>query len=162
MKKIKVKWFNVVILSVIAASIIIIILLCFKTYKWKLDSNTLKEEINKINETVKPIEIEDTTKTEIIKPIEELKKDNPYFDYINMNMINVDFNELAKINQDVKGWIKVNGTNVNYPFVQSSDILLINLIIRLDGFSKIIAITKKINILFYMPTEEVIKQCLVL
>jgi len=121
MKKIKVKWFNVVILSVIAASIIIIILLCFKTYKWKLDSNTLKEEINKINETVKPIEIEDTTKTEIIKPIEELKKDNPYFDYINMNMINVDFNELAKINQDVKGWIKVNGTNVNYPFVQSSD-----------------------------------------
>lgn len=36
-------------------------------------------------------------------------------------MIDVDFNELKKINKDVKGQIKVNGTNVNYPFVQYSD-----------------------------------------
>jgi sortase B len=38
-----------------------------------------------------------------------------------MNLINVDFNELKKINKDIKGWIQVNGTNINYPFVQSSD-----------------------------------------
>ena len=38
-----------------------------------------------------------------------------------MNMIDINFNELKKINNDVKGWIKVNGTNINYPFVQSSN-----------------------------------------
>ena len=38
-----------------------------------------------------------------------------------MNLINVDFNELKKINSNTKGWIQVNGTNINYPFVQAKD-----------------------------------------
>ena len=38
-----------------------------------------------------------------------------------MNMIDVNFDNLKKINNDIKGWIKVNGTNVNYPFVQTND-----------------------------------------
>ena len=38
-----------------------------------------------------------------------------------MNMLNVDFYELKKINNNVKGWIQVNGTNINYPFVQAND-----------------------------------------
>lgn len=38
-----------------------------------------------------------------------------------MNIIDVDFNELKEINKDVKGWIQVNGTNINYPFPQADD-----------------------------------------
>ena len=38
-----------------------------------------------------------------------------------MNMLNVDFSELKKINNNVKGWVQVNGTNINYPFVQAND-----------------------------------------
>lgn len=38
-----------------------------------------------------------------------------------MNLINVDFAELKKINPEVKGWIQVKGTNINYPFVQTND-----------------------------------------
>ena len=38
-----------------------------------------------------------------------------------MNLIDVDFTELKKVNSDVKGWIQVNGTNINYPFVQTKD-----------------------------------------
>ena len=38
-----------------------------------------------------------------------------------MNLLDVDFTELEKINKDVKGWIQVNGTNINYPFVQTSN-----------------------------------------
>ena len=38
-----------------------------------------------------------------------------------MNMINVDFYDLKKTNPDVVGWLKVNGTNINYPFVQTKD-----------------------------------------
>jgi len=47
--------------------------------------------------------------------------DDDYFKYLNVSMLDVDFNELKKQNKDTKGWIKVNGTNVNYPFVQSGD-----------------------------------------
>ena len=38
-----------------------------------------------------------------------------------MNLIDVDFKELKKKNKDTVGWIKVNGTNINYPFVQTKD-----------------------------------------
>ena len=38
-----------------------------------------------------------------------------------MNLIDADFNELKQINKEVKGWIQVNGTNINYPYVQASD-----------------------------------------
>lgn len=38
-----------------------------------------------------------------------------------MNLINVNFDELLKINNETKGWIQVNGTNINYPFVQTNN-----------------------------------------
>lgn len=38
-----------------------------------------------------------------------------------MNLIDVDFNSLKSLNSDTVGWLKVNGTNINYPFVQSDD-----------------------------------------
>ena len=38
-----------------------------------------------------------------------------------MNLIDVDFSELKKVNKQVKGWIQVNGTNINYPFVQAAN-----------------------------------------
>ena len=38
-----------------------------------------------------------------------------------MNLINVDFNKLKNINDQTKGWIQVNGTNINYPFVQADN-----------------------------------------
>lgn len=47
--------------------------------------------------------------------------DDDYFKYLNVSMLDVDFNELKNQNKDTKGWIKVNGTNVNYPFVQTTD-----------------------------------------
>ena len=46
---------------------------------------------------------------------------NDYWDYMNVPFMNVDFNELLKKNPDTVGWIKVEGTKVNYPVVQSTD-----------------------------------------
>ena len=38
-----------------------------------------------------------------------------------MNLIDVDFQNLKSINSDTIGWIQLNGTNINYPFVQTKD-----------------------------------------
>lgn len=38
-----------------------------------------------------------------------------------MNMINVDFNKLLEKNKDTVAWLKVEGTNINYPIVQTDN-----------------------------------------
>ena len=120
-KKRKLKWKNVIIILIVTALIITLIISIFNIVKWKMDSNKTNEEITNIQEDIDVDEVEDTENTEIIEPVEEPPKENPYWDYINMNMINVDFNVLKRTNPDVVGWVKVNGTNINYPFVQAND-----------------------------------------
>ena len=120
-KKRKLKWKNVIIILIVTALIITLIISIFNIVKWKMDSNKTNEEITNIQEDIDVDEVEDTENTEIIEPVEEPPKENPYWDYINMNMINVNFSDLKKTNPDVVGWLKVNGTNINYPFVQAND-----------------------------------------
>ena len=79
-----------------------------------IDTNKTNNEIKKIEDAVEIEEIEDSDNTEIIKQEETIPKENPYWDYIKMNLINVNFDELLKINNETKGWIQVNGTNINY------------------------------------------------
>ena len=112
---------NLLFILVIITLIIILTISIFNIVKWKVDSNKTNEEINSIQKNINVEEVEDTDNTEIVEPVEEIPKENPYWDYINMNMINVDFNKLKITNIDVIGWLKVNGTNINYPFVQAKD-----------------------------------------
>lgn len=58
-------------------------------------------------------------KTENVNPPEN--KSDDYWDYIKMDMLSVNFDELLKKNSDTVGWIKVNGTNINYPVVQANN-----------------------------------------
>lgn len=119
--KIKIKWKNIILILIIITSTITLLISIFNIIKWKIDSNKTNYEITNIQENINVEEIQDTENTEIIEPVIEVPKENPYWDYINMNMINVDFSDLKRTNPDVVGWLKVNGTNINYPFVQSSD-----------------------------------------
>lgn len=120
-RKIKIKWKNIILILIIITSTITLLISIFNIIKWKIDSNKTNYEITNIQENINVEEIQDTESTEIIEPVIEVPKENPYWDYINMNMINVDFSDLKRTNPDVVGWLKVNGTNINYPFVQSSD-----------------------------------------
>ena len=120
-RKIKIKLKNIVLILIIITSTITLLISIFNIIKWKIDSNKTNNEITNIQENINVEEIQDTENTEIIEPVIEVPKENPYWDYINMNMINVDFSDLKRTNPDVVGWLKVNGTNINYPFVQSSD-----------------------------------------
>lgn len=120
-RKIKIKWKNIILILIIITSTITLLISIFNIIKWKIDSNKTNYEITNIQENINVEEIQDTENTKIIEPVIEVTKENPYWDYINMNMINVDFSDLKRTNPDVVGWLKVNGTNINYPFVQSSD-----------------------------------------
>lgn len=89
--------------------------------KWKLDGDKVKEIVEDIEEKAEIVEVEDTENTETVKQEEEPPADNPYWAYIKMKLIDVDFTELKQVNTDTVGWISVNGTNINYPYVQTDN-----------------------------------------
>ena len=92
----------------------------YNIIRWSVDAKNTEKQIEEIHEIVEIKEITDSTETEIVNPPkEEVKKENPYWDYIKMNLINVDFTNLKEKNSDTVGWIQVSGTNINYPFVQT-------------------------------------------
>ena len=121
MKRKKKKWKRYILISIILICLIVFVFSSFKILEWYFDSKKTKEQIQNIQEIIKVEEIIENEEVEIIKQEEEIPPFNPYWDYIKMSLINVDFNELKKINNNTKGWIFVNGTNVNYPVVQAND-----------------------------------------
>lgn len=87
---------------------------------WNNDNKNTKNVEESILKDIKVSEtISNDDESENINP--PIDKDNDYWNYIKMNMIDVDFNELKRKNSDTVGWISVNGTNINYPVVQSND-----------------------------------------
>lgn len=120
-KRLKPKWYNIIPSSAILICLISLFITVNDIVKWKLDANDTEQQVEEIQEITEIVEVKETEKVEIIEQIEEIPKSNPYWDYIKMNLINVNFNELKKINPNTKGWVQVNGTNINYPFVQAKD-----------------------------------------
>ena len=118
-KKNKLKVMIPILLMIVFGVILIIAII--KIIGWNKDNDNTSKQIEIVQNEAKIEEVEDDDNTKIIEQPVKVPKTNPYWDYIKMNMINVDFTELKKINNDVKGWIQVNGTNINYPFVQASD-----------------------------------------
>lgn len=80
-------------------------------------SNKTKKEIKKITEDITTTDVNDNV--EIIESNDDKK--NPYWDFIELNMKDIDISKLKEQNKDTIGWIEVKGTNVNYPFVQTSN-----------------------------------------
>ncbi len=88
---------------------------------WKLDGDKVKEIVNNIEEKVEVIEKIDSDNTETVIQETVPDKENPYWEYIKMKLIDVDFSDLKEVNTDTVGWIQVNGTNINYPYVQTDN-----------------------------------------
>ena len=120
-EKRKKKIINIIITIIAIASLITMCISIYNIYKWKVDNDKTKKQLDDIQEKVEVVEKQDDENVEVIEQVEEIPKSNPYWDYIYMPLIDVDFNELKALNSDTVGWIKVEGTIVNYPFVQSKD-----------------------------------------
>lgn len=118
-KKLKLKKKNLVILVISIVCIITLIISSLNIISWFKDNKNINNQIENITNTTKIIEIDDNENTELIE--NNVDKSDPYWDYIKINLISVDFNDLKNTNNDTIGWIQVNGTNINYPFVQTNN-----------------------------------------
>lgn len=110
---------NRILLFVAFICILLFIYSGIQILNWFKDSKAIKDEMADIHEVITITETteENEKEVEVVESKEE--KSSPYWDYIKMKLIDVDFKELKKVNSDVKGWIQVSGTNINYPFVQT-------------------------------------------
>lgn len=113
-KKLNVK--NLCLLIFFLVMLIVFLFSLIKVIMWIIDNNNTNDIIKKVANTY---EInEKNYDNEVI--INENEKDI-YFDYMNLKFIDVDINKLKTFNPDTIGFIKVMGTNINYPFVQTID-----------------------------------------
>ncbi len=119
-KKLKIKWKNIILIILIITSFILLIYSLINIINWFNDNNKSKEIINDLNEKI-IVTQDNEINTITFQNEEEIKEDDPYWDFIKMSLINVNLNELKNINDETVGWLKVNGTNINYPFVQAND-----------------------------------------
>lgn len=93
---------KIILVSIIIMIVILNIYTLFILKERKKDENNNKEILNTINNN---IDIKTTT------PSPESK----------INILDVDLTNLIKINTDTKGYLKVDGTNISYPFVQTTN-----------------------------------------
>lgn len=100
--------------------IVLLIISVLKLLVWTKDNKETSKIIENIQNDIIIEETKDDDNTEIVNG-EEVNKDSDYWNYIKYPLIDVDIKELKKKNSDTIGWINVNNTNVNYPYVQTSD-----------------------------------------
>ena len=120
-RKIMIKWGNLTILLIILICTAIFIISIINILKWTIDNKKTDKQTEIITNIKVIEEVTDDENTEIIEQPITIDKNAPYWNFIKMNLIDADFNELKQINKEVRGWIQVNGTNINYPYVQASD-----------------------------------------
>lgn len=115
----RIKWNVIFIFIMLIIFSICIIISLFNIAKWIIESKKTNNQIDDLQTITEVHTIEDSENTEIIE--NNVPKDDQYWNYIKMNLIDVNFNELKQKNSDTVGWIQVKGTNINYPFVQTTD-----------------------------------------
>lgn len=86
--------------------------------KWNDDNKKIEKQVEEIKKEVE-VEMSDADTSENVNPPDE--KNSDYWNYMKMPLLSVDFKTLKEKNNDTVAFIKVNGTNVNYPVVQADD-----------------------------------------
>lgn len=114
----------------IVCSIILFTISLFYFYKWTKEAENLESEISSLQANAIMEESTDSSNENV--GILDENPDNTnasansnyvsdYYKYTNEDPLAVNYDYLKNINSDIKGWIKVNNTSINYPFLQSTD-----------------------------------------
>lgn len=116
-KKKNTTWIFVILCSIFIS---IIVFCLIKIFIWGKDNKDTSRVINDITNAVNVTLRDDDDNTELVNDTNE-EETSDYWYYIKFPLIDVDITELKEKNSDTVGWINVNNTNINYPFVQTKD-----------------------------------------
>lgn len=116
-KKKNTTWIFVILFSIFIS---IIVFCLIKIFIWGKDNKDTSKVINDITNAVNVTLRDDDDNTELVNDTNE-EETTDYWYYIKFPLIDVDITELKEKNSDTVGWINVNNTNINYPFVQTKD-----------------------------------------
>ena len=115
----KKKWKKWVLIFLALVFIVVLVYSLLKILFWFKDNMDMSSVIKEISENIEVEEVIDDENTELVN--EEENELSDYWYYITFPLINVDIGNLKVKNKDTVGWINVNNTNINYPFVQAND-----------------------------------------
>lgn len=99
-------------------SIVIIVISITYLLSWFTDKNK-NEKLNHMLKEASKITENNINKQILINPPDDLN--DSYWNYINLDFLQIDFTDLLSQNSDTIGWIQVYGTEIDYPIVQSND-----------------------------------------
>ena len=122
-------------LAMVVLSFSVYLICVFLVSKWSVQGLKIKYLSNDIIKSTEIVEQEeqrdqnsDNNNNANEEPTQEIDNTNntvyypnDYWDYMSVPFMEVDFDKLLKKNPDTVGWIKVDGTKVNYPVVQADD-----------------------------------------
>lgn len=115
----KKKWKKWVLIFLTLVFIVVLVYSLLKILFWFKDNMDMSSVIKEISENIEIEEVIDDENTELVNEEEDELSD--YWYYITFPLINVDIGNLKVKNKDTVGWINVNNTNINYPFVLAND-----------------------------------------
>ena len=113
------KIINIVLLMIILFFSLLIFYSIYNIINHVKDSNNINKNLEIINKNITKEEVTDTDNTTIVQ--NNIDEKDSYWIYLNSNLTNVSFDKLKEINNEVKGWLKVEGTSVDYPYVKTSN-----------------------------------------
>lgn len=109
---------NVILVILIAIFVFSLIKIIF----WLKDNKKISDGLEEIVDIANITEIDGENVEEINPPEEENSKySNDYFYYMSLPFMSVQFDKLKEKNEDTVAWLKVAGTQVNYPVVQTDN-----------------------------------------
>ena len=112
-------------IGLILILILLISIMGFCAYKLlslEKDNNVVEKIMEETISEVEEVEVPDTEKTVVIEPKNQTDEQRKLFEkYSNMSLIDVNFSKLSKVNSDTVAWLKLKGTNINLPIVQTKD-----------------------------------------
>ena len=94
-------------LTIFVICLILLVFSGFNLILWYIDNQDISSEVDLVQEI---------TPVKVITVADDLQENTKKEQYIT-----ADLREVQKLNSEVKGWINIPNTNVNYPYVQHKD-----------------------------------------
>lgn len=128
-KKKKRKIEKVIWSTIFGCSLCVFAFLILRYVRWEFENKSVEDQITDIYALAN---VEETVNEGAITNLGDLPQQevtesedsfvlSDYWYYMSMSLLDVNFDELKKKNNETAGWIQVAGTNINYPYVHTSN-----------------------------------------